>query len=115
MNNKLVDYINESKARHIPLCRVKSSQHRLPWMRKAKLKTQRTEKWRKWKRFKESGLPRDYDAYKMERNRLNDMTCSAKIDYERGLIADMKSNQKSLPWTLPLVAQIQTGSGKSSE
>ena len=44
MNNKLVDFINDVKTSHIPLCRPKSIQHRLPWMRKAKLKTQRLEK-----------------------------------------------------------------------
>ena len=39
-------------------------------------------------------MPRDYDAYKMERNRLNDMIRSAKIKYEKGLIDDMKGNPK---------------------
>ena len=61
-------------------------------MRNTKLKAQRREKWRRWKKFKDSGLPRDYDFYKMERNRLKDMTRSAKIKYERGLMVDMKTN-----------------------
>ena len=74
MNDKLVNFINDLKSKHIPLCRAKSIQHRLPWMRNAKLKSQRAEQWRRWKRFKDSRLPRDYDRYKMERNRLKDMT-----------------------------------------
>ena len=92
MNDKLVECINNVKEKYIPRCKPRSIQHRLPWMRNAKLKTQRSEKWRRWKRFKESGLPRDYDSYKMERNRLKDMTRSAKIKYEKALIADMKTN-----------------------
>ena len=92
MNDKLVKLIDNLKAKHIPLCKPKSIQHRLPWMRNAKLKSQKTEKWRRWKMFKKSGLPRDYDWYKMERNRLKDMTRSAKINYERRLINDMKTN-----------------------
>ena len=59
MNDKLVQCINDLKLKHIPLCRVKSIQHRLPWMRSAKLKSQRAERWRRWKRFRESRLPRD--------------------------------------------------------
>ena len=94
MNEKLVKFINKAKANHVPLCRPRSIQHRLPWMRKAGLKSQRREKWRWWKRFKNSGLPRDYDRYKMERNRLKDMTKTAKIRYERGLISDMKTNPR---------------------
>ena len=94
MNDKLVRFINNLKDKHIPLCKPRSIQHRLPWMRSAKLKIQRREKWKRWKKFKTSKLPRDYDAYKMERNRLNDMIRSAKINYEKGLIADMKENPK---------------------
>ena len=92
MNAKLTECINDLKVKHIPRCRPKSIQYRLPWMRNAGLKAQRSEKWKRWKKFKETGLPRDYDAYKMERNRLNDMTKSAKIKYERCLITDMKAN-----------------------
>ena len=92
MNDKLVECINNLKLKHIPRCKPRAIQHRLPWMRNAKLKRQRAEKWRRWKRFRESRLPRDFDAYKMERNRLNDMTRAAKIEYERGLITDMKAN-----------------------
>ena len=94
MNDKLVRFINKLKEKHIPLSKPRSIQHRLPWMRSAKLKVQRREKWKRWKKFRTSRLPRDYDAYKMERNRLNDMIRSAKINYEKGLIADMKVNPK---------------------
>ena len=92
MNDKLIKLINEVKAKHVPLCRPKSIHHRLPWMRNAGLKDQRREKWRWWRRFKDSGSPRDYDRYKMERNRLKDRIRMAKIKYERGLITDMKAN-----------------------
>ena len=92
MNDKLVQFINVVKEKHIPLCRPKSIQHRLPWMRNAGLKVQRREKWRWWRTFKRSGLPRDYDRYKMERNRLKDRIRTAKIKYEKGLITDMKTN-----------------------
>ena len=34
----------------------------------------------------------DYDAYKYERNRLNDVIRTAKMQYERRLILDMKDN-----------------------
>ena len=61
-------------------------------MKANSLKKQRAVKWRKWKRYKETGLPRDYDAYKMERNRLGDMIRLAKSRYECGLIDDMKDN-----------------------
>ena len=37
-------------------------------------------------------MPRDYDAYKLERNKLGDMVRSAKANYEKGLITDMKEN-----------------------
>ena len=37
-------------------------------------------------------MPGDYDAYKMERNRLNDLTREAKCNYEKGLFSDLKGN-----------------------
>ena len=92
MNRILVEKINELKTKHIPLCRPKSNKNRLPWMKGAAIKKQRFLKWKTWKRFKQSDLPRDYDAYKMERNKLGDMIRSAKANYEKGLIADMKEN-----------------------
>ena len=49
-------------------------------------------KWRSWTRFKSSGLPRDYDGYKHERNKLNDMIREAKRKHEHCLISDMKKN-----------------------
>ena len=92
MNDKLVKFINEVKSNHIPLCRPESIHHRLPWMRNAGLKAQRREKWKWWRKFKNSKSPRDYDRYKMERNRLKDRIQSAKIKYEKSLILDMKAN-----------------------
>lgn len=47
------------------------------------MKAQRSKKWRRWRKFKDSGVPRDYDYYKMERNRLRDITWSAKVKYEK--------------------------------
>lgn len=92
MYDKFVEKMNEAKTRHIPLCQKKSSKHRLPWMKGAKMKDQRSARWRSWTRFKKTGLPRDYDAYKLERNRLTDMIRSAKTKYESKLITDMKHN-----------------------
>ena len=92
MNNKLLELIDESKSRNIPYCRPKSVKYRLPWMRNASLKKQRSAKWKSWKQFKRTGTLRDYEAYKYERNRLNDIIRSAKMKYEGRLIADMKEN-----------------------
>ena len=92
MNGILVEKIKELKVKHIPLCRPRSNKNRLPWTKGAAIKKQRFLKWKAWKRFKQSDLPRDYDAYKMERNKLGDMIRSAKANYEKGLIADMKEN-----------------------
>ena len=94
MYDKFVAKLNEVKDRHIPKCRPRTNTHRLPWMRSPKIRTQRTAQWRNWKRFKQTGLPRDYDAYKMERNRLCDMVRSAKAKYEGHLITKMKENPK---------------------
>ena len=41
MNHKLVKFIGDLKSKYIPLCKARSIQHRLPWMRSAKLKVQR--------------------------------------------------------------------------
>jgi hypothetical protein len=92
MNDKLVTLIKEAKAKHIPYCKQKNNKHRLPWMKGAGLKRQRNCKWQSWKRFKQTQLPRDYDAYKFERNQLNDMIRTRKIEYERRLVDDMKEN-----------------------
>ena len=92
MNEKIVTLINESKAKNIPYCNPKVSKHRLPWMKGASLKQQRKRKWQSWKKFKRSELPRDYDEYKYERNRLDDMIRTKKIEYERRLVTDMKDN-----------------------
>ena len=91
-NDKLTAFLHQLKERHIPILRPRSNPNDLPWMRKAKIKRQRKEKWRHWRKFKESQLPRDYDAYKRERNRLVDMTRTAKLQYEKGLIDEMKTN-----------------------
>ena len=48
--------------------------------------------WKNWKKYKQTGAVSDYDAYKMERNRLCNMIRSAKMEYERRLITDMKQN-----------------------
>ena len=88
--DKLVNGLNKTKKANIPICRPRSNKCRLPWMRCAKIRVQRTKRWKCWTRFKETGLPRDYDAYKMERNRLTDLIREAKRKYERGLISDMK-------------------------
>ena len=50
------------------------------------------KKMKTWSRFRDSGLPRDYAAYKVERNKLNDMVRGAKVRYESGLISDLKEN-----------------------
>ena len=78
MNQKFIDLISESKKRYIPLCKQSKAKHRLPWMKCPKLKKQRVRKWHSWKKFKETGLPRDYDGYKIERNPLKDLARSAK-------------------------------------
>ena len=92
INDKMVEMINDTKSRNVPYCKPKSTKYRLPWMKGSKLKRQRAAKWRSWKKFKRTGLPLDYDAYKFERNRLRDSIRSAKMSYERRLISDMKSN-----------------------
>ena len=91
-------------------------------MKGAKIKRQRSRKWRSWTRFKETSLPRDYDVYKMERNRLNNLVREAKIKHERGLIADLKENpnlyhghcRRSLK-TKPGVTNVIDGEGKLTE
>ena len=92
MNNELVEKIKELEGKHIPLCKPRSNRNRLPWMRGTSIKKQREKKWKAWKKFKLSDLPRDYDAYKIERNKLGDMIRSSKANHEKGLIADMKEN-----------------------
>ena len=122
MNNELVEKIKELEAKHIPLCRPRNNKNRLPWMRGAAIKKQREKKWRSWKKFKQTELPRDYDAYKIERNRLGDMIRSSKANHEKGLIADMKENpnlfhghcRRSLK-TKQGVSNVTDGNGKLTE
>ena len=92
MYDKFVGMIEEVKGRHIPTCKPRKNKHRLPWMKGAGMRIQRTTQWRSWRKFRQTGHPRDYDAYKMERNRLTDMVRMAKAKYERQLIFDMKEN-----------------------
>ena len=92
MMDDLLDMMNETKNAHIPLCRPRTRKHRLPWMRGTKIKVQRAKRWKCWSRFRRSGLPRDYEAYKVERNKLNDMVRGAKVNYEKNLIADLREN-----------------------
>ena len=122
MVEKLVAKIDELRKVFILHCKPRGMKHRLPWMKGNSLKKQRAVKWRKWKRCKETGLPRDYDAFKMERNRLGDMIRSAKSKYECGLIDDMKDNpalfhghrRRSLK-TKHGVSKVVDGSGKLTE
>ena len=122
MNDELVGKIKDLEAKHIPLCKPRNGKNRLPWMRGASIKKQREKKWRTWKLFKQSELPRDYDAYKIERNRLGDMIRSSKANHERGLIADMKENpnlfhghcRRSLK-TKQGVSNVIDGNGKLTE
>ena len=58
----------------------------------ARIKKQRVRRWESWTKFKRTGLPRDYDAYKLERNKLNDVVREAKRKHENNLIADLKEN-----------------------
>ena len=92
MTDKFVDMIDLSRKRNIPPCRPRSAKMRLPWMRGSKIKEQRSRRWKSWTKFKGSRLPRDYDAYKLERNRLNDLIRSSKQKHEISLISDLKEN-----------------------
>ena len=92
MYDKFIRMIHEAKDRHIPTCKPRTNKHRLPWMKSAGIKAQRRAQWRTWRKFRQTSHPRDYDAYKMERNRLTDMVRTAKTKYERQLIIDMKDN-----------------------
>ena len=91
MSDKLISMIDATKKENIPACKPRSTKQRLPWMRGAKIKEQRTRRWKSWKKFKSSGLPRDYDAYKIERNRLNDLIRGAKQNHERKLMKPQQS------------------------
>ena len=121
-NDKLVAFINETKTRNIPYCRPRSTKYRLPWTRNASVKKQRAAKWRSWKQFNRTKLPIDYDAYKYERNRLNDVLRGAKMNYERRLIADMKAKpnlyhghcRRSLK-TKQGISNVVDGDGKLTE
>ena len=122
MNDKLVAMLNDSKARNIPVCRPRSVKYRLPWMKNAGIKVQRVAKWRCWKTFKRTRLLIDYDAYKHERNRLNDTLRGAKRKYEQRLICDMKTNpnlfhghcRRSLK-TKQGVSNVVDGAGRLTE
>ena len=122
MTDKLVDMINSTRATNIPACRPRSKKQRLPWMRGSKIKEQRARRWKSWTNFKRSGLPRDYDAYKLERNRLNDLIRSSKRRHEENLVADLKENpnlyfghcRKSLN-TKQGVTNVIDGGGKLTE
>ena len=92
MFDKFVKMVTDAKSRHIPMCKPRSNQHRLPWMKSPRIKRQRTAQWRSWKKFKQTRSARDYDEYKMERNRLCSMIRTAKMNYEGRLISDMKHN-----------------------
>ena len=92
MADKFLAMIERTKKANIPLCKPRSSRHRLPWMRGAKIKGQKSKRWKSWKRFRETGLPRDYDTYKMDRNKLNSLVREAKQKHERELISDLKEN-----------------------
>ena len=122
MNDKLVTLLNDSKTRNIPMCRPRSNKYRLPWMKNAGIKRQREAKWRCWKNFKRTGLLIDYDAYKYERNRLNNCLRVAKRKYEQRLISDMKTNpnlfhghcRRSLK-TKQGVSNVVDGAGRLTE
>ena len=43
------------------------------WYTYYRIMQQRSRRWRSWKKFRETGLPRDYDAYKIYRNKLKDL------------------------------------------
>ena len=120
--DKLVSMIDDSKAGNVPYCRPKSTKFRLPWMRNASIKSQRLAKWKSWSKFKRSRLLLDYDAYKFERNRLNDLVRGAKMRYEQRLITEMRENpnlyhghcRRSLK-TKQGVSNVVDGTGKLTE
>ena len=122
INDRFISMIDETRSKNVPKCRPKSVKVRLPWMRKSSIKKQRTAKWRSWKKFKQTGLLRDYDAYRFERNKLNDVIRTAKIKYEHGLITDMKENpnlyhghcRRSLK-TKQGVSNVEDANGKLTE
>ena len=122
MADKFLARINSTRKENIPPNKPRSTRQRLPWMRGSKVKEQRSRKWKSWSRFKSSSLPRDYDAYKYERNRLNDLIRGAKQNHERNLISNLKENpnlyyghcRRSLK-TKQGVTNVTDGSGKLTE
>ena len=122
MMDNFISMVNKTKRENIPMCKPRSLKHRLPWMRGARIKKQRFEKWKSWTKFKKTSLPRDYDMYKMERNRLKDLIREAKCQHEAGLITGLKSNpnlyyghcRRSLK-TKQGVTSVVDGNGKLTE
>jgi len=92
LNNHLTAKIQQLKKQYVPLMLPRRNQTKLPWMKNAGIKKQKALRWKKWRTFRRNGFPEDYDAYKMERNRLTQLIRSKKREYERSLILKMKEN-----------------------
>ena len=92
MADSFIAMVRTTKTNNIPISKPHSNNCRLSWMRGAKIKVQQVKRWRCWKKFKETGFPRDYDAYKVERNISNNLVRDAKRRHEKNLIADLKDN-----------------------
>lgn len=92
MNDKLVDTIVKLKKKFVPQYKPKMKGSRLPWTKNSAIKKQRRYKKISWNCFRRSGHPRDYDAYKIERNKLTNLIRYRKMTYEQNLISGMKEN-----------------------
>ena len=75
----------------IPQVLKRSNPNKVPWwldqVKAAVIETQKA-----FKRFKTTGLPADYNFYKVCRNKAKDVILQARLRYESHIITNMRTN-----------------------
>ena len=110
--------IEEVVKNNVPLKEKRKQQPKPPWQTKRVCRSVKKKQTQLWKRFERTGRNKEYEEYKKQRNKNNQMRKKAKREYEKKLLKRFKDKPKlfysyvrNKQKVKPEIPQLNTGDG----
>ena len=84
--------IEEVVKNNVPLKEKRKQQPKPPWQTKRVCRSVKKQT-QLWKRYERTGRNKEYEEYKKQRNKNNQMRKKAKREYEKKLLRGLKKNR----------------------
>ena len=82
--------IEEVVKNNVPLKEKRKQQPKPPWQTKRVCRSVKKKQTQLWKRYERTGRNKEYEEYKKQRNKNNQMRKKAKREYEKKLLKRFK-------------------------